>query len=250
MASDSSGDIPSLGWSIVAHDEVTKGSLWPISLRNTLTISATAGRTAWAPRSNCHTGNQVVPVPRQAKHRPGEYPLVQRLTCDVQKLGHRCRRPSFTNGRGPEDPPSDIPLDGLRAPCLPGWNTGGMDLDFVQLAYNGALSRLVADLPAELSPFSTIEIDFTDPHDLPYLFREGASVHRSSLWLTDDEEEATLDLAEKLQDDILDMLWGPVWPQCRRHTHPAVPRLVHGNAVWGCPTTGVTLAAIGSLRDL
>jgi hypothetical protein len=83
-------------------------------------------------------------------------------------------------------------------------------VDFVQLAYNGALSRLVADLPSELDPVPAVEIDLTDPHDLPYLYREGLSVHRSSLWLTDDEEEATLNLAEMLQNDILELLWGPV----------------------------------------
>ena len=108
-----------------------------------------------------------------------------------------------------------------------------MDLDFVQLAYKGGLSRLESDLPADLDPIPTVEIDFTDPDDLAYLFQEGASVHRSSLWLTDDEEEACLHLAEKLQDDILELLWGPVWPQCPGHTHPAAPRLVDGNAVCG-----------------
>jgi len=92
-----------------------------------------------------------------------------------------------------------------------------------------------------------VVIDFTDPSDLQYCFVDGASVHRSTLWLVEDEEEASVELASHLQEDILGWLWGPAWPPCRGHPHPAEARIVAGQAVWVCPRTGETLAAIGSL---
>ena len=91
-------------------------------------------------------------------------------------------------------------------------------------------------------------VDFTDPEDLPYLFTDSLSVHRTWLPWADDEEEATVQLADRLQDDVLDELWGQAWPACRGHEHPARPCAIDGKAVWVCPTTGDILWAIGSVR--
>ena len=117
----------------------------------------------------------------------------------------------------------------------------------MQRAYDRALLRLRADLPVGLGRVPTVVVDLTDPENLPYSFIDGTCFHRSSLWWGEDEEEATVHLAFPLQDDILDWLWGPVWPPCRGHPHPAEAQIVAGKAVWVCPRTGETLAAIGSL---
>ena len=65
--------------------------------------------------------------------------------------------------------------------------------------------------------------------------------------LEDDEEAATVTLADLIQDDALEELWGAAWPMCAGHSHPAQPALQDGRATWVCPRSQRPLAEIGTL---
>lgn len=120
-------------------------------------------------------------------------------------------------------------------------------LDRVQAAYDAAQVRLRTDLD-RINPPPRFEVNFSTTDDLQYTFvgHDGSS-HRALLPDYDDEEEATAVLADHFQGDVLEMLWGPVWPACPNHNHPATPVLRDGVAVWRCPSTDHVLARIGEL---
>jgi hypothetical protein len=119
-------------------------------------------------------------------------------------------------------------------------------LDEVQAAYDEALRRIVRDLPAGTVD-ATITVDFTVPDgDVPYRF-EG---HGCSLPFTADPEEATVILADQVQEDVFETVWSACWPQCRWHDHPPVPRLKDGKAAWVCPRTGDQVARIGEMSGV
>jgi hypothetical protein len=122
-----------------------------------------------------------------------------------------------------------------------------VQLEAVQRAYDAALARLMRDLRAETDRQTYVGVDFTNPDELPYVFRDDHGEHRTSLPLSDDEEVATLAVADHLQDDVVEMLWGQAWPRCGPHSHPAKPSAVHGRAVWACPDSGAVISAIGAL---
>ena len=137
-----------------------------------------------------------------------------------------------------------------------------MGLRLVQAAYDEALERVLHDLGTANMPLVfTVTVDFTasfdaagrlevevnDGTDLPYFFEVQGRFgwHRSTLVATEEAEEATVHLADRFQDDVLDALWGPAWPECEGHAHPAVPRLEDEVASWCCPASGLVLCRIG-----
>jgi hypothetical protein len=62
----------------------------------------------------------------------------------------------------------------------------------------------------------------------------------------DDPVEALVAVADDLQNSIMHMLWGTVWPVCPAHNLGAHARNHNGAAVWWCNSSGGhVIAAIG-----
>jgi hypothetical protein len=123
-----------------------------------------------------------------------------------------------------------------------------MELDRAEATYDIALRRVMADLMSTTELRPDVAVDFTDPGELHYWYHsEGGGSHGASLGSDDDEESATVRLADLIQDDALDDLWGPAWPICPGHSHPAHPTLHDDRATWVCPRSRQTLAIIGNL---
>src|SRR5947209_2356678 len=99
------------------------------------------------------------------------------------------------------------------------WKAGEMGVDEVQAAYDKALRRVLAALARTTDIAVAITVDFTEP-ELQYSY---GTTHQSALPGTDDAESAAAELADRVQDDVLDELWGPPWPACPGHSHPAAP---------------------------
>ena len=113
----------------------------------------------------------------------------------------------------------------------------------MQAAYDEALLRVLADMARTTTVTESIVVDFTEP-DLQYSF---GTRHRMSLLWYEDVERATAELADRIQDDVLEELWGPVWPECPGHRHPCAAELIDEVAVWACPSTHEIVARVGSL---
>jgi hypothetical protein len=125
-----------------------------------------------------------------------------------------------------------------------------MELEEVQAAYDEALRRVMSDLTGTTDLRPEVVVDFTDPGDLQYWYRPGdGSSHGSSLMLDEDEEAATVRVADLIQDDALEELWGAAWPICTGHSHPAQPTLQDGRATWACPRSHRPMATIGTLSS-
>lgn len=123
-----------------------------------------------------------------------------------------------------------------------------MELDEVQATYDLALRRVMADVTGTTELRPDVVVDFTDPSDLQYWYKsEHGGSHGASLGRDEDEESATVRLADLVQDDVLDELWGPAWPICPGHSHPAQPALDDDQATWVCPRSQHPLARIGTL---
>jgi hypothetical protein len=123
-----------------------------------------------------------------------------------------------------------------------------MELDQSQATYDVALQRVMSDLTKTTELRPEVAVDFSDPDELHYRYRsEGGGSHGASLAWEDDEESATVRLADLVQDDVLEDLWGPTWPTCPSHSHPAQPTLHGGQATWVCPSADRALAIIGTL---
>jgi hypothetical protein len=61
--------------------------------------------------------------------------------------------------------------------------------------------------------------------------------------------ELLVEIADGMQDQVFPELhgsWGEARPECPRHPHPAVPRLVEDKAWWVCPMTAAQIKQIGS----
>lgn len=126
---------------------------------------------------------------------------------------------------------------------------GLMELDGAQAAYDGALRRVMSDLTSTTDLRPSVVVDLRDTEGLHYRFRaEGSSgIHGAGLGWYDDEEPATVRLADLVQEDALEELWGPSWPGCPGHSHPAEPTILDGRATWVCPRSRLALAIIGTL---
>jgi hypothetical protein len=123
-----------------------------------------------------------------------------------------------------------------------------MELDQAQATYALALRRAMSDLTSTTELRPNVAVDFTDPSELHYWYHsESGGSHGRSLGSDDDEESATVILAGLVQDDALEDLWGPTWPICPGHSHPAEPTLHDGRATWVCPRSRHALAIIGTL---
>lgn len=123
-----------------------------------------------------------------------------------------------------------------------------MDLGQVQATYEGALHRVMSDLTVTTGLRPNVVVDLTDPDGLPYRYQaNGGSGHGAALVWDDDEESATVTLADLVQGDALEELWGPTWPTCPGHCHLAQPTLQERHATWVCPRSQSRLATIGSL---
>lgn len=119
----------------------------------------------------------------------------------------------------------------------------------MQAAYDVALRRVTADFVGSLIDMAEVLVDVTDPDEIQYRFlRRDGTGHGSRLPAHEDIEAVTAELARPFQEDILESLWGPAWPVCPGHPHPAEPDLREGLAVWRCPTTTEVVGRIGSLR--
>ena len=101
----------------------------------------------------------------------------------------------------------------------------------------------MADVTETTEVRALVVVDFTES-DMPYSF---GTTHRSSLPEVEDAEVATVELAGRVQDDVLEELWGPPWPECPQHGHPAGPALAGQVAAWTCPTDHRAIGRVGSL---
>lgn len=125
-----------------------------------------------------------------------------------------------------------------------------MEVDQVQATYDVALRRVMADLTGTTELRPDVVVDFTDPSDLQYWYRsECGGSHGAALGEDVDAESATVRVADLIQDDALDELWGPAWPICPGHSHPAQPTLHDDHATWVCPRSRHPLAIIGTLAQ-
>lgn len=123
-----------------------------------------------------------------------------------------------------------------------------VELDRAQAMYDVALRRVMTDLTCTTELRPDVAVDFTDPTELPYSYKSEEGGSRGAFLSGDeDEETATVTLADLIQDDVLDDLWGPVWPICPGHNHPAQATLQDDQATWVCPRTRRALAVIGTL---
>jgi hypothetical protein len=113
----------------------------------------------------------------------------------------------------------------------------------VQRTYDKALERLAGELP-DYYDGRSITVRF-DGSDTPYCFvgPDGA-IHGRDLPATADVELATVKLADRLQDDVIET-WLKVWPSCPGHEHPMGASLVDGRAQWVCPDSGTAIRAVG-----
>jgi hypothetical protein len=93
----------------------------------------------------------------------------------------------------------------------------------------------------------------------------GYEPSRGALWLSESGEQGTVGFrpedmrgaelivrfADYLQEQFFPETrgaWGEARPMCPRHSHPAVPVEVEGEAWWTCPDDGQKLAIIGAQR--
>lgn len=109
----------------------------------------------------------------------------------------------------------------------------------------------MADVTATTALRPLVIIDFTEPDELPFTYKPSPAEKSTSKWRLQGhraEEEATAELANLLQDEVLDELFGPAWPACPGHPHPAQPKVVDGSAVWACPKAISIVARIGQLH--
>jgi hypothetical protein len=127
----------------------------------------------------------------------------------------------------------------------PRCETPTVDVDDEQRIYELALERVMRDLHATSRLRPEVQIDFTSPKDLQYWYesRHAYGLHRGTV----DIEDATVELADLVQNDVLEDLWGTAWPACPGHDHPASPRMIDGMATWVCGKTGAKLADVGNL---
>jgi hypothetical protein len=117
-----------------------------------------------------------------------------------------------------------------------------------QEAYDRALERVLRDLHATTSQRPDISINL-QADELPYRYEtRHASSLRGPAAGADEEEAVVVEVAALVQDDVLEDLWGPVWPRCPGHQHPADPGLHDGRAAWVCPTSGRPVAVVGDLK--
>ena len=119
-----------------------------------------------------------------------------------------------------------------------------MGVDEVQAAYDDALHRVLADLSRTTTIRTPVSVDFTE-QGFPYSF---GTRHQSWLPRVEDAELATVELADRLQEDVLEELWGRPWPMCPGHPHPCAPALVDEVAVWRCPDDDMVVERIGGLN--
>jgi hypothetical protein len=126
-------------------------------------------------------------------------------------------------------------------------DSGMVDLDDVQHAYDEALVRVLCDIPENLVD-ATIEVDFTAPDNIVYRFMEpDGRGHGASLLFTDDTEEATVILADIVQEDIFEALCSACWPECPWHDSAPTARLLDGQAFWFCGRSDAKVARIGEI---
>ena len=60
-------------------------------------------------------------------------------------------------------------------------------------------------------------------------------------------DEAAVAFADLMQSVVLNEMFGPPWPVCPGHPHPATAELIRGEAMWVCPNLGGVVVAIGHL---
>lgn len=112
-----------------------------------------------------------------------------------------------------------------------------------------ALRLVFADLPSTVKQQVIAGVERDEEGTPWYRFSERGQValHTRRLNERSTVDEATVEIADVLQDDILDSSRGLVWPACPEHPHPAEASLVNGRASWVCPRDGHPVATIGSL---
>jgi hypothetical protein len=92
----------------------------------------------------------------------------------------------------------------------------------------------------------------TRPLDFPELQLE---IGTAGTWTTygvrlvDDVDEAVLDVADFVQDLVIEELL-VAWPACARHSHPLAPGSTGAGPVWRCPDDAGVSVPIGRLAEL
>jgi hypothetical protein len=115
-----------------------------------------------------------------------------------------------------------------------------------------ALAPVLRDLARSGLPAPRIESSdwIVDPNQPSAMLwatdGSGTGVHVSRF---DSPEGRIAAAADKVQEWVLDELWGRPWPECPRHpaSHPMEARATEVAAVWFCPVDGSDVRVIGSL---
>ncbi|MFF4957881.1 hypothetical protein ACFY2Z_12450 [Streptomyces sp. NPDC001222] len=116
-----------------------------------------------------------------------------------------------------------------------------------------ALAVVIRDLRAHRAVLPEVREDAE--HGL-MLYAPDGSGQGVPGWPDDTPAERLARLADHVQDWAVEALWAEgapaVWPHCPAHpgTHPLTASVVRGEAVWTCPRSGATVAAVGALEDL
>lgn len=119
-------------------------------------------------------------------------------------------------------------------------------------ALERALEVVEADVRATglSGPLGLILNDWDDPVQYAHaVFRGGGSGSTAGIHPTagSDPAQALVAVADDLQNSIMHILWGTVWPVCPAHNLGAHACDHQGRAVWWCNSSGGhVIAAIGS----
>ena len=132
-----------------------------------------------------------------------------------------------------------------------------VDAADVDMALLRALEPVFRDLESCGVPVPEVrEADWPPPDDpltaYARLWAQDGGGTGISLSLVESEPEQIAAAAEQVQEWAIEELWArglTNWPRCLDHpdTHPRVPAIADGVAVWACPADGVHVSPIGSL---
>jgi hypothetical protein len=105
----------------------------------------------------------------------------------------------------------------------------------------------MADLTTTTDLRPTVVVDFTESDCQYWYHADDGSIHGSSLMWGANGEEATVRLADLIQEHALEELWGPTPPTRPDRSHPAQAAIHEAQATWVCFRFRRPLTRIGSL---
>jgi hypothetical protein len=109
--------------------------------------------------------------------------------------------------------------------------------------YEAALTRVAADFAARGAPLAPDRVRLAEADQMVVDYGESRTI--GALPLVTSVELAVVELADIVQEKVLEA-GDTGWPGCLPgHRHPAEPRLSSGSAVWACPKENATVGPIG-----